>query len=99
MKVYIAGKISGDENYREKFEVFAQMERDKGHVVLNPAVLPLGLTEADYMRIDLAMLDCADIVYFLPDYQESEGAMLELAYCKRTGKEHAFYQIKGRGSA
>lgn len=45
MKIYIAGKITGDENYREKFaKAQAELEKD-GHIVLNPSVLPEGLTK------------------------------------------------------
>lgn len=59
MKVYIAGKITGDENYRLKFMKARQrLERD-GYIVISPAVLPDRLTEADYMRICFSMIDCA----------------------------------------
>ena len=51
MKIYIAGKITGDENYREKFEVFANYEDRQGNIALNPAVLPAGMSQADYMSI------------------------------------------------
>ena len=68
------------------------------HVVLNPAILPAGLEERDYMRIALAMLEAADLAVFLPDYQESAGAMIEWARCKRTGKDCALYlDMKGGG--
>ena len=38
------------------------------------------------MRICLAMIDCADAVYFLPDWTLSEGARIERAYCEKCGK-------------
>ena len=69
-----------------------------GHVVLNPATLPDGLADGDYMRIALAMLEASDLAVFLPDYQESRGAMVEWAWCQRTGKECALYlDIAGGG--
>lgn len=77
MKIYIAGKIAGDRRYRAKFREAAKALEAAGHVVLNPATLPDGLTDADYMRICMAMVDAADLAVFLPDYQESRGAMLE----------------------
>ena len=43
------------------------------------------------MRIALAMLEASDLAVFLPDYQESRGAMLEWAYCQRIGKDCALY--------
>lgn len=36
---------------------------------------------ADYMRICFAMIDTADVVAFLPGYETSTGAQLELQYC------------------
>lgn len=75
MKIYIAGKIAGDRRYRAKFREAAKALEAAGHVVLNPATLPDGLTDGDYMRICMAMVDAADLAVFLPDYQESRGAM------------------------
>lgn len=95
MKIYIAGKIAGDKRYRAKFREAAKNLEDLGHVVLNPATLPDGLEQADYMRICLAMLDTADVAVFLPDYRESKGAMVELAYCQRIGKDCAMYMEVG----
>ena len=82
MKVYIAGKITGDWQYREKFESAAELLRREGHVVLNPAVLPDGMSDADYMRICFSMIDVADRVVLLPDYKDSPGARLEKEYCR-----------------
>lgn len=75
MKIYIAGKIAGDRRYRAKFREAAKDLEAAGHVVLNPATLPDGLTDGDYMRIALAMLEASDLAVFLPDYRESRGAM------------------------
>lgn len=91
MKVYIAGKITGDRRYRAKFREAAKALEEAGHVVLNPATLPDGLDDADYMRICMAMVDAADLAVFLPDYRESRGAMVEWAYCQRIGKDCALY--------
>lgn len=96
MKIYIAGKITGDRKYRAKFREAAKTLEALGHVVLNPAILPAGLAEQDYMQITLAMLNAADMAVFLPDYQESAGATVEWAWCKRTGKDCALYlDMKG----
>lgn len=52
MKVYLAGKITGDPNYREKFAAAAKkLEEQAGVTVISPAVTPEGLKKADYMRI------------------------------------------------
>ena len=64
MKIYIAGKIAGGRRYRAKFREAAKALEAAGHVVLNPATLPDGLTDADYMRICMAMVDAADLAVF-----------------------------------
>lgn len=88
MKIYIAGKITGDENYKEKFaraeKTIKELVPDA--VVLNPATLPERMTRADYMRICFAMIESCDNVVYLSDSAESDGAKLELAYCKYIGK-------------
>ena len=60
MKIYIVGKIAGDRRYRAKFREAAKALEAAGHVVLNPATLPDGLTDGDYMRIALAMLEASE---------------------------------------
>ena len=51
VKIYIAGKITGDKRYKAKFAAAEKNLQAAGHVVLNPATLPAGLEQADYMRI------------------------------------------------
>lgn len=86
MKVYIAGKITGDAEYYAKFALAERRIRDAGHAVLNPAKLPGGMRREDYMRICFAMIDVADEVWTLPDAYMSEGALLEIQYCNYIGK-------------
>ena len=85
MKIYIAGKITGDPDYKAKF---AKVENalSKRARVLSPAILPEGFTRADYMRMCFAMIDTANAVAFLPDWQHSLGARLEHQYCEYIGK-------------
>ena len=93
MKIYIAGRIDGDPEYERKFAEFSALfENEGGHVVLNPAVLPKGLSVAEYMRICFAMIDVADCVMFLPDWESSGGAQLEKAYCDYIGKPYQIYK-------
>ena len=89
-KVYIAGKISGDAGYQVKFMRARAQLMKEGYTVLSPGVLPEGMMPGDYMKIRLAMIDTADAVAFLPDYTESQGALLEHSYCRYTGKEILF---------
>ena len=84
-KIYIAGKITGDPDYKAKFNAAATAYRRLGYTVLNPASLPEGMQKADYMRICFAMIDTADVVAFLPGYETSPGAQLEHLYCEYIG--------------
>lgn len=85
-KIYIAGKITGDPNYKAKFAAAAEEYQKKGYTVLNPSWLPGGMQPADYMRICFAMIDTADVVAFLPGYETGSGAELEMQYCLYTDK-------------
>lgn len=85
-KIYIAGKITGDPDYKVKFESAAEAYKKEGYAVLNPAVLPSDMLPADYMRICFAMIDTADVVTFLPGFSKSPGARLEAEYCFYTDK-------------
>lgn len=90
MKVYIAGRITGDPEYADKFFTTSERLRERGMIVLNPAMLPAGMEKADYMRICLSMLDTADIVCFLNGWEESPGAQLEMAWCRYVEKAVCF---------
>lgn len=92
--VYISGPITGVEKYWEAFE---QAEEDLiglGYIPLSPAHLPKGMSNAQYMRIDFAMIDSADAVLFLPKWQESGGARLEVEYCNYTCKPVVNYRTR-----
>ena len=62
MKVYIAGAITNEPQYKEKFYDAVLALKTEGHITLNPSELPSGLTNADYMRICFSMIDVADMV-------------------------------------
>ena len=88
MKIYIAGKITGDPDYRAKFADAQRQIEAQGHIVLNPATLPEGMDPKDYMRICFAMIDVADEVWMTPRWAASEGAALELRYCRYICKNY-----------
>lgn len=75
MKVYIAGPMTGHQNFnRAAFNKEADRLQAHGHTVLNPATLPDGLLQREYMDICFAMLRCADAILMLPGWQASSGA-------------------------
>ena len=93
MIIYIAGKIEGDPNYKKKFMEAEEELKARGHIVLNPAKLPQGMSKEKYMPICLAMLSQADIVLLLSDYEESPGALLELNYALYQDKQIIKYDF------
>ena len=91
--VYIAGPISGVEKYWEAFEEADDALQAAGFIGLSPARLPWGMTREQYMRICFAMIDSADAVFFLPGWENSEGARLERDYCCYINKP-AFVELE-----
>jgi len=91
MKIYIAGKIAGDPEYKRKFDNAAILLESEGEIVLNPAELPEGMAPADYMRSCMAMLESADAIYMLRDWKYSRGATMEHSYAEYIGKR-IFYE-------
>ena len=76
--------------YRQKFARAQKMLEDEGHIVINPAVLPVGLDMDKYMPICLSMVDGADAIFLFNNWQNSKGALLEKAYAEYQGKEILF---------
>lgn len=72
VRVYIAGPMTGYENFnREAFHKAEEELKREGHTVLNPAMLPDGLTQPHYMDICMAMIRCVDAIYMLQGWQRS----------------------------
>ena len=87
MIVYIAGKMTGLQDLgRARFGAAEKALRENGNIVLNPAMLPVGMPQERYMPICLAMVSAADAVYALNGWMESNGATVEIRYAYYQGK-------------
>lgn len=92
--VYLAGKITGDPEYRAKFERAQRKLENSGFIVINPAGLPSeGFAYEAYMRMSGAMLAECDAVCFLPDWMDSKGAIAEYQTAIKTGKRIFMFEV------
>lgn len=91
MRIYISGAMrSCMSTYRQKFARAQKKLEEEGHIVINPAVLPVGLDMDRYMPICLSMIDGADAIFLFNNWRLSKGALLEKAYAEYQGKEILF---------
>lgn len=93
MKVYIAGKITGNPNYKKQFAKAEEKLKAAGHIVLNP-VKSEGFSYKDCIDMGLCELMRCDAIYLLRDWKQSEGAYLEYTYASTTGMQ-IFYEQEG----
>lgn len=84
--IYISGKITGTTDYMERFEAVENRLKEQGYKVLNPAKFNASLPQDTkwevYMRQSIKYLMLADTIYMLKDWEESNGATLELKIAK-----------------
>lgn len=89
-RVYIAGKITGTEDYLERFDAAEQWLREEGFSSINPTDLPFILGDSvdyeDILHICFALIDICDAIYLMEGYKESAGAMREREYAIAKGK-------------
>ncbi|EKO1024305.1 DUF4406 domain-containing protein [Salmonella enterica subsp. enterica] len=96
MKIYIAGPMSGLPNFnRDRFNEVSRLVVESGNTPLNPAILPDGLPERDYMAIGIAMLQCADAIYLIEGWEKSEGARAEKALADKLNIPRIRFLIAG----
>jgi hypothetical protein len=86
-KIYIAGKVTGDPRYKEKFEACAKhLEEELGwkrENIVNPAQeVPEGTPWLKAMWKCLKLLKGCGWVAMLPDWRESRGARIEHWYAQ-----------------
>lgn len=88
MRIYISGKMTGIKEYnRPKFNEVASKLRDMGYDVFNPAEIKGedSWEWADYMRKCIIGLMSCDAVFTLDDWEQSDGAKIEVELAKDLG--------------
>lgn len=85
MKVYIAGPISNNPEFKNQFKEVENKLKEIGKIVLNPATLPAGLSQQEYMSICIPMLYCCDTIYLLKGWENSLGANIEKQLAEQAG--------------
>ena len=98
--VYLAGKITGDKKYKQKFKEAARALERAGFVVINPAMLPsVGFEYEAYIRMSVAMLLECEAVCFLSCWYYSPGARSEWGIAEAHGKEIFYFDEWQAGAA
>lgn len=93
-KIYLSGKIAGldEKTYKENFSRAEKRVReiinDNYAIIVNPAMLPpVHMSWADYLIRDLMLLKDCDMIFMLPGWEESKGAITERAFATGAGIE------------
>lgn len=84
MKVYIAGAITNNPQYRDRFKLAEIELENRGYTVLNP-VKNLGFTYREYINMGLCELMHCEAIYMLKGWESSAGAQLEHKYAETVG--------------
>lgn len=93
MRYYISGKITDNPNYEADFERAEMWLKLQGHEVVNPVNIYHSFncfTYAEFMKVDLVLLEMCEGIYMLENWKDSRGAKTELAAAKALGKEVKF---------
>lgn len=95
MKIYIAGKITGNPDYKNQFAEAEHTLINLGHSVMNPAWICAGkeFNYEDYMTVSGAMQKVCDAVFFLDNWEDSKGARREQLSAITKGQKQ-FYSFE-----
>lgn len=89
MRVYIAGPITGVENYKDNFEYAEKKLIRAGHKPVNPVKICSSIGENAkhevYMKKLIPFLCDCDGIFCLEGWQESKGASFEVEVAAKCG--------------
>lgn len=81
---------------REEFNEEADHQLVIGNIPLNPAILPAGLTQGEYMQLCLPMVAISDQVVMLEGWETSEGARIEHQLAIKSAKPVTYRSSRPR---
>jgi hypothetical protein len=90
MKIYIAGKVTGEEIGKVflKFSIAEFVFKNRKHEVVNPMrITSQSWTWEQCMKACIDQLLTCDVIYMLNDWQTSKGATLEHQIAKIYNKK------------
>ena len=93
MKIYIAGKITGDPEYRSKFNYAERKLKAAGYTVMNPAILPDGFEYDEYISMSAALMAPCDTICLLPGWEKSRGATNEFYRAYTRGMDSFYFDV------
>ena len=81
-RVYIAGPITGVQNYEDRFNRAEILLEQSGYQPVSPVGEEDGYTYRDYINRGLSKLAWCDAICLLPGWTSSRGAKLEKWYAE-----------------
>jgi hypothetical protein len=86
MKLYLCGRITGDDQYRDKFLDGENELYEAGFYPVNPAAcIPPDTAWGQAMRKAITLMLQCDGVAVLPDWKNSKGAKIEVNLARKIG--------------
>lgn len=86
--IYISGKITGTDDFMERFALKENMLILRGCKVVNPAKVNAKLPELTWkqcMIMSLTMLSMCDSIFMMTGWETSPGAKIEHEYAVKHG--------------
>ena len=88
MKYYLSGAVSGDSDFRKKFNEAEKFLVEHNHKVVNPVKGEVdGKEWSYYLKKDIKKLLGCDAIILLNDWEKSKGARLEKHIAEELGYE------------